>query len=100
MLKISIVITDRHRIEGSVQTSDDDSYPNDNMSVLSNYSENCSLDEGNNETEDLAQENLEDKLLEIIDGLSQKSSQGRIKCYKALSNALIKKYMPSFIRER
>ncbi|KAF7268862.1 hypothetical protein GWI33_018058 [Rhynchophorus ferrugineus] len=92
--------SDRHRIEGSVQTSDDDSYPNDNMSVLSNYSENCSLEEGNNETEDLAQENLEDKLLEIIDGLSQKSSQGRIKCYKALSDALIKKYMPSFIKDR
>lgn len=91
--------SDRHRIEGSLQTSDDDSYPNDNMSVLSNYSENCSVEDGN-EGDDFAQENFEDKLVELIDGLSQKSSQGRVTSYKAFTKALIKKYMPSFIRDR
>lgn len=81
------------------QTSDDDSYPNDNMSVLSNCSENCSVDDGN-EPEDLAQDQSEDKLTDLIDGLSQKSSQGRTNCLKMFSKGLIKKYMPGYIKER
>lgn len=69
------------------------------MSVFSNYSENRSTedpDEGN----ELAQEQFEEKLLEIIDGLTQKSSQGRTNCLQQLSKALIKKYMPAFVRDR
>lgn len=69
------------------------------MSVLSNYSENCSVDDGN-EPEDSAQEQSEDKLTDIIDGLSQKSSQGRTNCLKMFSKGLIKKYMPGYIKER
>lgn len=81
------------------QTSDDDSYPNDNLSILSNCSENCSVDDGN-DPEDLAQDQFEDKLTDIIDGLSQKSSQGRTNCFKMFSKNLIKKYMPGYIKER
>ncbi|XP_050314662.1 interferon-related developmental regulator 1 [Anthonomus grandis grandis] len=92
--------SDRHRIDGSLQTSDDDSFPNDNMSVVSNFSESCSVDDGNNDPEDFAQDQLEDKLTEIIDGLSQKSSQGRTNCFKSFSKALVKKYMPSYIKDR
>ncbi|XP_066258122.1 interferon-related developmental regulator 2 [Euwallacea similis] len=91
--------SDRSRVDGSLQTSDDDSYLNDNMSVASNYSENCSVEEGN-DAEDFAQDQLEDKLTEIIDGLSQKSSQGRTNCLNMFTKALVKKYMPGFIKER
>lgn len=69
------------------------------MSVLSNCSENCSVDDGN-EPEDLAQDQSEDKLTDLIDGLSQKSSQGRTNCLKMFSKGLIKKYMPGYIKER
>lgn len=91
--------SDRSRVDGSLQTSDDDSYPNDNMSIVSNCSENCSVDEAN-EGEDFAQEQLEDKVAEIIDGLTQKSSQGRTNCFKTFTKALVKKYMPSFVKDR
>lgn len=91
--------SDRNRIDGSLQTSDDDSYPNDNMSVMSNYSENNSVEEGN-EVDEFAHDQLEDKLTDIIDGLSQKSSQGRTNCYKTFTKSLVKKYMPSFIKDR
>lgn len=91
--------SDRNRIDGSLQTSDDDSYPNDNMSYVSNYSENGSIEEGN-EGDEFAQDQLEDKLTDIIDGLSQKSSQGRTNCYKTFTKSLVKKYMPSFIKDR
>nr|AEE62826.1 unknown [Dendroctonus ponderosae] len=91
--------TDRSRGEGSLQTSDDDSYPNDNLSVASNVSEHFSV-EDTNEVDDFAQDQLEEKLAELIDGLAQKSSQGRTNCFKNLTAALVKKYMPLFIRER
>ncbi|CAG9772789.1 unnamed protein product [Ceutorhynchus assimilis] len=88
----------RGRNDGSLQTSDDDSYPNDNMSVASNFSENCSVED--NVTDEFAQDQLEDKLTDIIDGLTQKSSQGRTNCYKTFTKGLINKYMPNFIKDR
>lgn len=39
-------------------------------------------------------------MMELLDGLTQKSSQGRTNCLQALSKAFIKKYMPNFIRDR
>lgn len=98
-MHIKYLSLERSRVDGSLQTSDDDSYPNDNMSVASNYSENCSVEDGN-DAEDFAQDQLEDKLTEIIDGLSQKSSQGRTNCLKSFTKALVKKYMPNFIKDR
>ncbi|KAL1495095.1 hypothetical protein ABEB36_010566 [Hypothenemus hampei] len=91
--------SDRTRADGSLQTSDDDSFPNDNLSVTSNYSENNSLEDGKDQ-DDFAQDQLEDKLTEIIDGLSQKSSQGRTNCLKNFTKALVKKSMPNFVKER
>jgi hypothetical protein len=91
-------ITDRGRFDGSLHTSDDDSY-NDNNSIISNCSENKSLEDGE-DIEEFAQEQFEDKLVEMLDGLSQKSSQGRINSIQLLRKALIKKYVPNFVRER
>nr|XP_015838666.1 PREDICTED: interferon-related developmental regulator 2 isoform X1 [Tribolium castaneum] len=89
---------DRGRFDGSLHTSDDDSY-NDNNSVISSYSENKSLEDGE-DIEEFAHEQFEDKLIEMLDGLSQKSSQGRINCIQSLRKALIKKYVPNFVKER
>ncbi|KAH0816120.1 hypothetical protein MTP99_017127 [Tenebrio molitor] len=90
--------SDRGRFDGSLHTSDDDSY-NDNNSIISNCSENKSLEDGE-DIEEFAQEQFEDKLVEMLDGLSQKSSQGRINSIQLLRKALIKKYVPNFVRER
>ena len=95
---ISPEIPDRGRFDGSLHTSDDDSF-NDNNSVISNYSENKSVEEGE-DNEEYVQEQFEDKLIEMLDGLNQKSSQGRINCIQTLRKALIKKYVPNFVRER
>ncbi|XP_023029129.2 interferon-related developmental regulator 1 [Leptinotarsa decemlineata] len=86
------------RREYSGRQSDDESI-NDNASVISNISEGKSAEDGE-ETDFLAQEQLEEKLLELIDGLTQKSSQGRTNCFQSLTKAFIKKSMPAFIRER
>lgn len=90
-------ISDRGRLDGSLQTSDDDSY--DNNSIISGYSENKSIEDGE-DAEEFAQEQFEDKLVEMLDGLTAKSSQGRINCIQGLCKALIKKYIPNFVRER
>ncbi|CAH1155901.1 unnamed protein product [Phaedon cochleariae] len=88
---------ERGRNDGSINSSDDES--NDNVSVVSNYSENRSTEECE-ETEILAQEQFEEKLSDFLDGLTQKSSQGRTNCFQSLTKAFVKKYMPSFIRDR
>lgn len=67
--------------------------------MLSNFSENKSAEECD-EVDDVAQEQLEEKLSELLDGVTQKSSQGRINCFQSLSNAFIKKCMPSYIKDR
>lgn len=65
----------------------------------SNLSENRSA-EDNEDVDDVAQEHLEEKLSELLDGLTQKSSQGRINCFQSLTNAFIKKCMPTYIKDR
>lgn len=90
--------TDRHKIDGSLNSSEDESF-NDNASVVSNFSENRSAEDCD-DAEDVAQEHFEEKLSELLDGLTQKSSQGRINCFQSLTNAFIKKSVPTFIKDR
>ncbi|CAH0555438.1 unnamed protein product [Brassicogethes aeneus] len=89
--------SDRSRYDGSLQTSDDDSNNNDAMSVISNYSKSSESSEFG---EDCAADQLEDKLMEVMDGLSDKSSKTRIDSFKMLSKALIKKFIPNFVKDR
>ncbi|XP_057655175.1 interferon-related developmental regulator 2 isoform X2 [Diorhabda carinulata] len=88
---------DRRRYDGSFNSSDDESFM-DNASIISNSSEIRSGEDGDDP--EMLQEQLEEKLCENIDGLSQKSSQGRINCFETLTKAFIKKCMPVFIRDR
>ncbi|KAJ8945113.1 hypothetical protein NQ318_001578 [Aromia moschata] len=44
--------------------------------------------------------NWRKKLRELLDGLTQKSAQGRTNCFQSLSKAFVKKYMPNFIKDR
>lgn len=94
------------RITEQTSTSDDDS-AFDNASVYSGISEcRSTLEDGVNgvtpsESDEVAQqEAFEEKLLEAIDGLSQKSAQGRTNCFDAVSKALIMKFVPDFIYDR
>lgn len=87
-------------------TSDDDS-AFDNASVYSGVSEcRSTMDDGLNgvttsEADDAAQnEAFEEKLLEAIDGLGQKSAQGRTNCFDAVAKALVMKFIPDFIYDR
>lgn len=82
-------------------TSDDDS-AFDNASVISGVSEcRSTVEDGSSETDELAQqEAFEEKLLEAIDGLSQKSAQGRSNCFDAVAKALVRKYVPDFVFDR
>lgn len=96
-MSLFLLFSDRGRNDGSLNSSDDESF--DNASVVSNFSENKDGEEA--EDADLvAQEQLEEKLCEILDGLTQKSSQGRTNCFENLTKGFVKKYMPNFIRER
>lgn len=66
--------------------------------MISNYSETRSED--CEESNELVQEQFEEKLCELLDGLTQKSSQGRTNCFQSLAKGLVKKYIPTFIRDR
>ncbi|CAH0384027.1 unnamed protein product [Bemisia tabaci] len=81
-------------------TSDEDSL-NDNASVISNISENAVNDEGGSDGIDESTDDLfEEKLIEAIDGISQKSSQGRAQCLDSVSVAFSKRYLPDFAVDR
>lgn len=83
---------------GSAQTSDDESIL-DNASVISNVSEVRSTTD--DEVDELAQqEAFQEKLIEALDGLTQKSAQGRTTCFQTVTKALLKKYNPEFVSER
>lgn len=43
---------------------------------------------------------FEEKLIEAIDGISQKSSQGRAQCLDSVSVAFSKRYLPDFAVDR
>ncbi|XP_018321148.1 interferon-related developmental regulator 1 [Agrilus planipennis] len=88
------------KYEGSVQTSDDDSVI-DNVSLISGYSDHHSIDDGGEEADETSQqEAFEVKITEAIDGLTQKSSQGRTNCFTAVGKAFISKYHPDFVHDR
>ena len=56
---------------------------------------------GSDEVDEIsAQELMEDKLKDVIDGLSQKSAKGRVECLKSLESALSKKYIYEFVTDR
>ncbi|XP_066992711.1 interferon-related developmental regulator 2 isoform X2 [Anabrus simplex] len=84
-------------------SSDEDSL-NDNASVISLASENRSvIDEGGgfDEVDEQTQEELfEEKLREAIDGMNQKSAQGRTCSLESVARAFIKKCTPEFVSER
>lgn len=90
---------------GSQPPSDEEYDTADNWSTASVLSEDTSIPEEevgeNGEVDDTsAIENFEDKLKDCIDGLSQKSAQGRKNCLDGLIRALSKKYIYDFLIER
>lgn len=90
---------DRDRNGGSQNNSDDDSL--DNVSVTSNYSDLRSVDENADEVDEISQqEAFEEKLSEALDGLTQKSAQGRTNCFTAVNTAFVKKFVPDFVYDR
>lgn len=92
------VFLERHN--GSGQTSDDDDF-NDNISVYSLGSEVRSTDGEPEENDEAAQQEAhEEKFMEALDGITQKSQQGRTASFEALGKALIKKYTPEFVSDR
>jgi len=59
------------------------------------------LSEGGDEIDEQSQEDVfEEKLRDAIDGLSQKSAQGRTLCLEGISKALIKRFIPDFVVDR
>lgn len=96
----SICFSERARNNGSLQTSDDDSF-NDNASVISSFSEACTVDEPVDEVDEISQqEQFEEKLSEALEGLTQKSAQGRTNSFESVCKAFIKKYVPDYVLER
>ncbi|XP_034241986.1 interferon-related developmental regulator 2 [Thrips palmi] len=90
------------RSDGLGITSDEDSL-NDNASVFSLPSDTHSVvDEVNEqETDETAiEEEFEERLRDAIDGLSQKSAQGRTQCLEAVSKAFVKRFIPDFVVDR
>ncbi|XP_044754858.1 interferon-related developmental regulator 1 [Coccinella septempunctata] len=82
------------RYENAMQNSDDESC--DNASVFSVETKSAS-DDGEDE---FLQDQFEEKLIELMDGLTQKSSQGRTNCLLNISKALVSKYVPAFVSDR
>lgn len=81
-------------------TSDEDSL-NDNASVISLASENRSIVEEGDEIDEQTQEEIfEEKLGEAIDGLNQKSAQGRTASLESVAKAFIKKCVPEYVIDR
>ncbi|KAL1454446.1 hypothetical protein WDU94_010701 [Cyamophila willieti] len=94
------------RLEMLNGTSDEESM-NDNMSVISNISDSTVLDDGGGnfgcevgEDGVALEDGFEDKMSQALDGLSQKSVQGRINCLEALNTALSRRFVPDFVIDR
>lgn len=69
--------------------------------MISNCSENHSVDDGTDEIDEFSQqEAFEEKLSEALDGLTQKSAQGRTSCLDSVKGALVKKFMPDYVYDR
>lgn len=91
------------RIPDSRQASDEEYDIADNDSVISGASDNISVtQEGiSDEVDEVAiQEAFEEKVKDVIEGLTSKSSKGRIDSAKSLKSALTKKYMYEFLVDR
>lgn len=82
-----------------VGTSDEDSL-NDNNSVISLNSDGTYLDDGFEEADEIQNDLFEEKLMEAIDGLTQKSAPGRTSCLESVGNSLTMKYIPDFVLGR
>lgn len=91
----------KYRPDAIGLTSDEDSI-NDNASVISVISENKSIaEEGGDEVDEQTQEEIfEEKLREAIDGINQKSAQGRTASLESVAKAFIKKFIPEFVTDR
>nr|CAG4638639.1 EOG090X0ARF [Cyclestheria hislopi] len=88
------------KLEQQLVGSDDDSQL-DSSSVISSASENRSVqDEGGEIDEDSQIKALEEKLKEVIDLTSQKSSHGRTTSFESLCKAFSTKYLPEFVTGR
>nr|CAD7445635.1 unnamed protein product [Timema bartmani] len=89
------------RMEVIGLTSDEDSL-NDNVSIISGFSETKSvIEEGSDEIDEQTQEEIfEEKLKEAIDGISEKSAQGRTSALESVAKAFIKKCVPDFVTDR
>ncbi|XP_054287052.1 interferon-related developmental regulator 2-like [Macrosteles quadrilineatus] len=88
--------------KADIGTSDEDSI-NDNASVISMASETTVMEEGvaGDEVDEQSQDEVfEEKMCEAIDGITQKSAQGRTNSLDSVSQALTKKYIPDFIIDR
>jgi len=93
--------------DASGGSDENDSVANDNVSVISNASEDSYMKDfegtGGNKgeedtTEDLTQnEVFEEKLRETIDLASQKSAAGRVDALNGLCKAFGKKFVPEFV---
>ncbi|KAF4520348.1 hypothetical protein B566_EDAN009870 [Ephemera danica] len=70
-------------------TSDEDSL-NDNASII----------RGEEVDEQTQEELFEEKLMEAIDGIMQKSAQARTTALECVGKAFVKKYLPDFVSER
>lgn len=95
------------KVLNSQPPSDEEYDTGDNYSTasvlsedLSGVSEDGEIGGGGGSDEISAQENLEDKLKDGLEGLSQKSAQGRKSCIEGISKALSKKYIYEFLTDR
>uniref|UniRef100_A0A0A9XFE8 Interferon-related developmental regulator 1 n=1 Tax=Lygus hesperus TaxID=30085 RepID=A0A0A9XFE8_LYGHE len=97
-MQIEVLPMRKGRVEFG--TSDEDSV-NDNASVISLASDGTFLEEGNDENEDAIQNDVfEEKLMEAIDGLTQKSAQGRTSCLESVSASFTMRFIPEFVMNR
>ncbi|XP_059474694.1 interferon-related developmental regulator 2 isoform X2 [Neocloeon triangulifer] len=88
----------RSRVENY---SDEESVLNDNASVVSIASSSIPDEGVEGEIDEQSQEEVfEEKLLECVERLSEKSAQVRTQALQAMAAALSKKYLPDFIFDR
>ena len=91
------------KVVASQPPSDEEYDTGDNWSTASVLSEDVSSVSEDGETgpdETSVQDNFEDKLRDCIEGLSQKSAQGRKSCIEGMTKALSKKYIYDFLIDR
>lgn len=48
----------------------------------------------------MLEDGFEEKLSEAVEGLSQKSLQGRVSCLEALCTGLSRRFIPEFVMDR